>query len=247
MGFKTGVLLGPISFNATGTANTAIAATSNSGTVTIGNSSSGAFNIDCGTAGLNLGTTANAHATTLGSTNSTSSLALQYGTNNMTLASATGTVMNALNTGEILFPLQPAFLATLGTTDSNVTGNGATFTLGTGNALTEVFDVNSDFNTNGTFTAPATGKYRFTTSILVTGNTVATTITVALVASNRTLSVQNQRAAGSQNLGVNLSNFVDMDAADTCVVQITVAGEAADTSDIDGTATLTWYAGQLEC
>ncbi|MDC7243658.1 MAG: hypothetical protein PQJ44_06955 [Sphaerochaetaceae bacterium] len=42
--------------------------------------------------------------------------------------------------GERTMALQPAFLAYLGTTDSNVTGDATVFTLGSGNALTEVFD-----------------------------------------------------------------------------------------------------------
>lgn len=56
---------------------------------------------------------------------------------------------------------QPGFLAYLNTQDSSITGNGITYTLGSGNALTKAFDQNGDLNTNGTFTAPITGRYFF--------------------------------------------------------------------------------------
>ena len=60
---------------------------------------------------------------------------------------------------------QPAFLAYLGTNDTAVTGNGANYQLGTNIALTKSFDQWNNFNTNGTFTAPFTGRYLFTGTI----------------------------------------------------------------------------------
>jgi len=63
--------------------------------------------------------------------------------------------------GERTMPLQPAFLGILETTDSNATGDGTQFKIGTGNALTEIFDQSSDFTTAGVFTAPVDGIYHF--------------------------------------------------------------------------------------
>ena len=57
-------------------------------------------------------------------------------------------------TGAITKPLQPAFLATIGSNQNNV-ANDTTL-----NFSSEIFDNNADFNTsNYTFTAPVTGKY----------------------------------------------------------------------------------------
>lgn len=195
---------------------------------------------------VNIATGAVANVVIMGSTSGAASMALRYGTADYTLASATGTVMSALDTGEITWPLQPAFLAGLGTTDSNVTGNGTVFTLGSGNALTEIFDVNADFNTNGTFTAPVTGKYRFNAAVLITGNTIATDLRLTLVTSNRNYNTYTYRAAGTSNLGGVISALCDMDAADTCTLAITVSGEAAATSDVSSDATNTWFGGSLE-
>lgn len=58
-----------------------------------------------------------------------------------------------------------AFSAYLGTTDPNVTGTGETYRLGSGNALTELYDYTNSFNTNGIFTAPIAGVYQFNGSI----------------------------------------------------------------------------------
>ena len=197
---------------------------------------------------VNLATGAAAKTVTLGSTTTTSSLALKYGTADFTLASATGTVMSAIDTGEITCPLQPAFLAYLDATVSNVVGNSGTFTLGTTTALTEIFDQNSDFNTNGTFTAPVTGRYQINAGSLVVGCTIATTFNIRLVTSNRTYLFQLQRAAGAENLGLNGSALVDMDTADTMTVTVEVTGEAANTADVYGDATpTTFISGYLAC
>lgn len=52
MAFKGGVVLGTVDFNATGSGTTAIGATSNTGTIDIGNATSGAFNINGGALGI---------------------------------------------------------------------------------------------------------------------------------------------------------------------------------------------------
>ena len=69
-----------------------------------------------------------------------------------TLGTTSHMVIDA--TGAITKPLQPAFLATIGSNQNNV-ANDTTL-----NFSSEIFDNNADFNTsNYTFTAPVTGKY----------------------------------------------------------------------------------------
>jgi hypothetical protein len=227
---------------------------STSGLVTAGNGltvSTGAVSIQSGTSAVNIGTDANARAVTVGTTTTSSSLALKFGTSDFTLASATGTILSALDTGEITRPLQPAFLAYLATNVLNVTGAGATYTMGgSGTALTEVFDNNSDFNTNGTFTAPVDGRYLLIGSIRLLNETSAMTNGIInLNTSNRTWGHRWHPfniATGTDNASWVISGLCDMDAADTATVSITISNGAGDTADINGDATaITFFCGYL--
>jgi len=140
--------------------------------------------------------------------------------------------------GERTMPLQPAFLGILETTDSNVTGANTVFTIGSGNALTEVFDQNGDFNTNGTFTAPITARYALSGHCLFGGITAACTIIyLNIVTSNRTylLSYMESGAAArtaANTAGVYANVLTDMDAADTAIFDVIGDGEGSDVQDI---------------
>lgn len=150
-------------------------------------------------------------------------------------------ISNITGNGEKTMPLQPAFFAYLGTTDSNVTGDGTTFQLGSGNALTEAFDSNGDFNTNGTFTAPIDGRYLFLCSVevidLAAGHTSAgldlTTTSMTISFANLNPQAMKNVASGSCTLFGSL--FVNMSATDTATFSITVVG-GAKTVDVRGTA-----------
>lgn len=145
------------------------------------------------------------------------------------------------------FAVKPAFLAYLASTASNKTGNGTTYTLGT-DALTEVFDAGGDFNTNGTFTAPVTGKYHLSATIYFTGCTIASSFSITMTTSNRIYTKSFGKAAGNQDESMSIDALCDMDAADTAVISCSVVGEGADTVDIYGSANCnTFFSGFLAC
>ena len=177
---------------------------------------------------------------------------LKINTNNTTTTNPSGgtNIMYASTAGEFNWPLQPAFFAYLSSTATNKTGNGAVYSLGT-DALTEVFDQGSDFNTNGTFTAPVTGIYDLRSQVTITGTTVATTFVLSIVISGtsaRTFTNTFSRAALAADQSCQISALAQMTATDTAIVTITVTGEAGDTDDIGGSATaITYFTGKLAC
>lgn len=162
-------------------------------------------------------------------------------------ALGTTNIMSALTSGEINFPLQTSFFAYLGTTDTNATGNGTAFTIGSGNAMTVVFDQNSDFATTGIFTAPVTGRYFLQCAVLVTGITSLTGLNYDLTTSNRLIR-SNVIPIGT-TAQQTISVLCDMDAADTAKVVITLSDTGGKVDDIFGVATnpYTFFSGNLEC
>lgn len=158
----------------------------------------------------------------------------------------------ATTAGEITMPLQPAFYAWLdNTTASSVTGDGTTYTLGSTANLTEVYDQNSDFNVNGTFTAPVTGRYHFNTIIAL--NNIGASHAgyyIGFITSNRSIYVLQTNAynnsSGTQYHQSGAS-YSDMDAGDTCTVALAVSG-GTKTVDVRGsTDTITGFSGALIC
>lgn len=149
------------------------------------------------------------------------------------------------SSNRVTMPAQPSFLAYLASTASNKTGNGTSYTLGT-DALTEVYDRGNNFNTNGTFTAPITALYDLRAQVTLTGTTIATSFTLSIVTTARTYTTVFTRAAASTDQSVFISCLADMSATNTATVTIVAAGEAGDTDDILGSATLnTYFCGTL--
>lgn len=176
------------------------------------------------------------------------SLGSALGTNNAFRMSASG---------ELNQPLQPAFNAYLASSDNNVTGNGTIWYLGSTTALTERFDQTSDFNTNGTFTAPVTGKYHLMGQIYWKVETLSgcDQSTIALVTSNLTYFGTNypsrERVTGfygpNFDLGPSTQVLADMDAADTARIYVQVTG-GPNTADVRGGANPQSYMmGYLAC
>jgi len=152
---------------------------------------------------------------------------------------------------------QPAFLAFQSGNQTNATGNGATYTLGTTSDLTEVFDQGSNFDpATGVFTAPVTGKYQLNNVILMFSITAAmTTGDIAIVTSNGVFIGTFANCA----VGKTISTFADfysfccnvladMDAADTATFTIAIYGGVGNTAGVSGTfARETTVSGYLTC
>jgi len=165
------------------------------------------------------------------------------------LATANVFVMTA--DGERTMPLQPSFLAYLGTTDSNVTGNSDQFFIGSGNAMTEVFDQGGNFNTNGTFTAPVTGLYRLFYGLRLTGITVSHDLAFnGLNTSNNTypgfLMDPGSAFPSSGTMVITTKVIADMDAADTATISVTVSN-GAKVVDVSASGRDVFFGGYLIC
>ncbi len=159
----------------------------------------------------------------------------------------TNNVMSIATTGEVTFPLQSAFSAYLAATVLNKTGAGTVYQLGT-DALTEIFDRNSDFVTSGTFTAPITGLYVLAATMNDVGNNASViTHVIQIVTSNRTYSAASRVTTGGIDGSAACCFICDMDAGDTAVSNAIAYGSAAgDTTDIYGAASFaTGFQGYL--
>jgi hypothetical protein len=138
-------------------------------------------------------------------------------------ALGTNNVMSVATSGEINYPLQPAFLATA-SSQANVTGDGTAYTP---TFVTEIFDQNNDFDGTSTFTAPVTGRYQLGVIVELTGLTAShVTGNFTIATSNRTYVISNANYANLRN-GANsltLEGYVltDMDAADTATITVQV-------------------------
>jgi len=144
-------------------------------------------------------------------------------------------------TGAVTMPSQPAFLVkpTTSSQQLNIAVNQAVnIVFGT-----EVFDQNADFSSSA-FTAPVTGKYFFSVGIGIQNlDSAALFYEIYIRASNRTLGFTidpdfGQDAAYWQ---FNNSGLIDMDAGDTCDIQI-YQGAGSPQTDI---RTVSFFSGHL--
>jgi hypothetical protein len=124
-------------------------------------------------------------------------------------------------TGTMASSEQPYFFAYLAATQSNVTGDNTAYNI-TGAIWTEVSDVGACFS-NGTFTAPTTGRYVFSGNIRL-NNANCDVFNAYLVTSNRkhTISAITNTLASTNWGYLDIPFFViaDMDAADTAYLQL---------------------------
>lgn len=156
-------------------------------------------------------------------------------------ALGTTNIMSALTTGEINYPLLPAFLTTLSGALLNKTGDGTSYTIVFDS---EVFDQGSDLS-GATFTAPVTGRYFLSVATSVSGITGLMTSGLWRIAtSNRTYVYLAITHLGTAGGGVDAASGVclaDMDAADTATSVVQISGGAL-VVDIDAVTT---FSGRL--
>jgi len=159
----------------------------------------------------------------------------------------TSNAQSISTSGIVSWPLQPTFLAYLGTSATNATGNSTAFTLGSGTALTEVFDRANNFNTNGTFTAPATGQVYLSGNVELSACTINTGIEIQIVTSNRTYSNRFNRVSAATSIGISLSVLADMDSADTATLAVIGYGEGSDNETVTGVSgnLINYFCGYL--
>ncbi len=145
---------------------------------------------------------------------------------------------------------QPAFLAYLTTTVTNVSGDGTLYTV---IFDTEVYDQGANFTlASSTFTAPFTGRYYLSFAALVGGGTIMNPSNYIINTSNRTyLQAGAPVLGGTQTISNTFfSAFADMDAADTAVFQFQstdTGGKIDDIFGLNGGHLGTYCSGILSC
>jgi len=160
-------------------------------------------------------------------------------TNSSGVPSITTASGNWLNTS------RSAFCAYNSSAHTNVTGDGTTY-----NVVfdTELFDQGSNFASN-TFTAPVTGKYFFSCSILCQQVVTNMDVTITLVATGQSYFRGNTQGTGATgNYQISNTWFISMASGDTATITLVLSG-GAKVVDIFGVASdpRTCFCGYLVC
>ena len=162
----------------------------------------------------------------------------------MTFGTSASSVIEVDSIGAVTKPLQPAFFVKLSDKQFNIPVNSDTAV----EFDSEIFDQNSDFDTsNYTFTAPITGRYQFNVNLyLESVDSASAYVYTTLSTSNRPMYNIIDTARFSADLNywtLTLSQFVDMDANDTCKINIL---QPLGTAQLDINAT-SFFSGFLVC
>jgi hypothetical protein len=120
------------------------------------------------------------------------------------------------------------FNAYLSSPKSNVTGDGTSYQVIFDTVL---FDNNSDYDAStGIFTAPVTGKYLFTVTVLGQGEVAANLPSIFLETTARTYYYANNGSAFSGNNLYSYTVIADMSSEDTAKVIFNVGGSTKTVS-----------------
>lgn len=177
------------------------------------------------------------------------------GTNNsLNNSSSTITVANSFNVstaGRMTNTNQPAFFYYVATNVANVTGNGATYQLGT-SALTKIYDNGSNCTTAGVFTAPVTGIYKLDFAAFFNNASIATIFISYITTTGNTFETLWTRAPSAANGSCFMSVQCKMTSGDTATFSANVQGEAGNSLQICSPTALggnvaSWIAGYLIC
>ena len=145
------------------------------------------------------------------------------------------------STGAVTKPLQPAFLVTPSSSQTNMaTDSNVTVVF-----ATEIFDQNSDFSSN-TFTAPVTGRYQLSFHVRITTmDKDASYTALRLSTSNRscdTIVDSNEFSSDVDYVSYSVSLLMDMDANDTASIIFYQGGGAAQ---VDTDPNHSYFSGYL--
>ena len=172
----------------------------------------------------------------IGLDDSTDSLTIGKGS---TLGTTTSMSFDA--SGIITKPLQPAFLARVGS-DSNNFAEGANVTIP---FATEVFDQNADYNnSNYTFTAPVTGKYQINVILRMSNlDSAAAYYYLELNTSNELYYNIFDPDFGQDAVfwTINTSILADMDASDTVTARVFQEASGTVQTDIHADSFFSGY------
>ncbi len=180
--------------------------------------------------------------------NATRVVTLKHNTGNIQLKDGLDIVMEAglptvlLRVGtdweEIDRPNQltkPSFLATRSSTDSNVTGNGAVYTV---DFDVDQYDLGGN-HANGVFTCTVAGPHFFEANVqfsqLVSASTFLLTLSNVTTGDGYTLGRETSLPDGSVNKGG--SKAINLAVGDTVSILASITGMAGDTADLTGDAT----------
>ena len=146
------------------------------------------------------------------------------------------------SSGHVTMPHQSAFSAKVASQINNIAINGnVSVAFGT-----EIFDQNADYNTNGNFTAPVTGRYLLNVNLNFDSYPDDNNyLWTGIVTSNRTyyLVLNPPGAASSNYENAAGSVLADMDANDTAYVFVLQSGGTAQTDILVDS----FFSGHLVC
>lgn len=145
---------------------------------------------------------------------------------------------------------QPAFLAYVNTTITDVTGDGTTYTV---IFDVESFDQGSNFNLGtSTFTAPVAGLYLFTFNLLLVGGTTISAGNIRITTTSTTFnnSISRTVSNAATSARCSISSIASMAVNDTAIFTIQStdgSGKVDDVSGLVGGEVVTFVSGCLLC